>query len=106
MLNPQDQELHLLLERYRAACPDPEPSADFMPGLWRRIEGRQHVSRRFLRIAQGFVTAAAMICLLLTGVVLTQAGFSDSRTYVEALDDDSDDFTEVAALPASFEKAR
>ena len=35
-----DSKLDQLFQTYRAACPDVEPSTNFMPNLWQRIEGR------------------------------------------------------------------
>jgi len=37
----ENAELDALFQAYRAACPDPDASANFMPELWRRIEERQ-----------------------------------------------------------------
>src|ERR1700728_1293365 len=39
-----DGELDHLFESYRAALPDPEASANFMPELWRRIRSEAHGS--------------------------------------------------------------
>ena len=36
-----EQRLTKLWRAYRGACPDPEGSPDFMPGLWARIEAGQ-----------------------------------------------------------------
>ena len=30
-----------LFHAYREACPDPEPSVNFMPAMWAKIEARQ-----------------------------------------------------------------
>jgi len=43
MQHQGDKKLDALFTEYRSACPDPEPSADFMPAMWKRIEA----SRRF-----------------------------------------------------------
>ena len=64
-----DQELDDLFNRYRAALPDPEASANFMPELWRKIEARQFFVTRMKKLTQVFVAAAAAICLFL-GIVL------------------------------------
>ena len=40
-MHDQGDKLDALFTEYRAACPDPEPGADFMPALWRRIEARR-----------------------------------------------------------------
>ena len=36
-----DARLDEWFAAYREACPEPEPSAGFMPRLWARIEGRR-----------------------------------------------------------------
>ena len=41
MRGNDDQRLDALFRAYREACPAPEPSANFMPNLWQRIEARQ-----------------------------------------------------------------
>ena len=43
---PMDQDrvndkLNPLWAQYREACPDPEPTAGFMPQMWQRIEARR-----------------------------------------------------------------
>ena len=65
----QNTELDHLFERYRTAVPDPEASVNFMPELWRKIEVRQFFIVRVKKRTQGFVVAAAAICLLL-GIAL------------------------------------
>ena len=65
----QNQELDHLFEQYRMAIPDPEASASFTPGLWRKIEARQFFLLRLKKLTQVFVAAAAAICLLL-GIAL------------------------------------
>ena len=60
-----DRGLDDLWERYRAACPDLEPSANFMPRLWERIEGRRHSFWfAFQDLARAAITAATALCLL------------------------------------------
>jgi hypothetical protein len=65
----QNQELDHLFAGYRAAMPDPEASANFMPELWRKIEARQFFLVRVKKLTQVFVAAAAAICLFL-GIAL------------------------------------
>ena len=50
--------LDSLFHAYRQACPDPEPSVNFMPEMWAKIEARQASSTIFSRVARGLVTAA------------------------------------------------
>lgn len=82
-----ERELDKLFTAYREACPAPEPSPNFMPRLWEKIEARRSVSYNFGRLTRAFLTAAAAICLLL--VVLqttsrTQPAFY-TQSYIEAL---------------------
>ena len=71
----QNTELDHLFERYRTALPDPEASVNFMPELWRKIEGRQFFLARVKKLTQVFVAAAAAICLLL-GIALQVSSLS------------------------------
>ncbi len=58
-----NQELESLFANYKALVPDPEPSANFMPELWRRVEARRSLVFRVKRLTQLFVAAAAAICI-------------------------------------------
>jgi hypothetical protein len=53
-----NDELNELFARYKAAVPDPDPSANFMPQLWRNIEARQTLMLRVRKLTQVFVGAA------------------------------------------------
>jgi len=61
----EDEKLDALFQAYRQACPTPEPSANFMPELWQRIESRQTVTFTFRRMANAFVTAAVAMSIAL-----------------------------------------
>jgi hypothetical protein len=63
--NGADARLDQLFGAYREAMPDPEPSVNFMPEMWARIEERQVSSNWFGRLASGLVTAAVAAYLLL-----------------------------------------
>jgi len=86
-MDPREAELERLLAAYREACPDPEPSLDFMPRLWERIEGQRSWAREWRRLTEVLVGAAVALSLLL-GVVLARreppVSFYTS-TYVEVL---------------------
>jgi hypothetical protein len=60
-----ESKLDQLLQAYGAACPEVEPSANFMPQLWRRIESRHTFGFVFQNLARTTVTACAALCLLL-----------------------------------------
>jgi hypothetical protein len=76
-----------LLESYRDACPDVEPSVNFMPGVWQEIEARRGFWLVFLREARTALTACAAVCLLL--LILNFITGSSARvtvpTYADAL---------------------
>jgi hypothetical protein len=84
-----DQQLDALFRAYQEACPPPEPSANFMPQLWQRIESRQTFTFSFRRMANAFVTAAVAASVALAAyMALPRANPSYySSTYVEALAD-------------------
>lgn len=83
-------ELARAFAEYREACPAPELSDGFMPGIWRGIEARRGFSMTVRRISRRFVTAAVALCLLMA-ILLTiprtpnaAVGYASS-TYLEAL---------------------
>ena len=82
-----DAGLDALLESYRAACPDVEPGANFMPGVWQKIEARRGFWFVFLREARTALTACAALCLIL--LILNFITGSPARltapTYADAL---------------------
>jgi hypothetical protein len=98
----QGERLDTLFRAYRDACIPPEPSANFMPELWRRIESRQTFSFFFGRVARGFVTAsmAATVAMAFYLSVPRNAGLPYSSTYVDVLaashNADSPDLYETA----------
>jgi hypothetical protein len=83
-----DARLDALFQAYRTACPDPEPSANFMPLLWQGIEARQSVSAVFSRLARNLTTAALALSILL-GLAASfsgsHAGQLPGDSYVEVL---------------------
>src|SRR6059058_3653687 len=84
--NEGNKRLNALFRAYGEACVAPEPSANFMPKLWQRIESRQTFSFFFGRVARGFVTAAVAATLAMA-VFLTvpRSAGSYAGTYVEVL---------------------
>ena len=86
-----NDQLDALFRAYREACPAPEPSRDFMPQLWRRIEARQTCAFSFRRMANALVTAAVLASMAL-GIYMAVPRSATSnpayyRSYVEALAD-------------------
>lgn len=83
----EDANLDALFQAYRDACQAPDPSSNFMPVLWQRIEARQRYSFFFGRLATRIVTAAMAICLAMAVYLVvprhTSAFYSEG--YIEAL---------------------
>jgi hypothetical protein len=85
-----DQKLDRLFASYREACPDAEPSANFMPGVWARIDARRGWTWHARRYAQRIAMAAAAACALIAGVQLGSGLRADpliSQSYVDILQD-------------------
>jgi hypothetical protein len=87
MMTNDESRLDDLFRRYRDACPEVEPSAKFMPALWRKIESRQSFWSVFERLGGLITAASAVLCLLL--LALTIAGppspHTLAATYADAL---------------------
>lgn len=104
-----NEKLDRLFASYRDACPDPEPGADFMPGLWRRIEARRSGSLGSInmvrRLAQVVVTATAVVTLLLAAVAIPQLERSTvyAATYLDVLADQNADRDAYSAVLAGDE---
>ncbi|MFN7993647.1 MAG: hypothetical protein U0Q18_08610 [Bryobacteraceae bacterium] len=83
----ESAELDALLRAYRDACPDPEPSANFMPEIWRRIEERQRSVFFLGRWAKALATAAALTSLAMAAYLFipSHSSFLSVESYVEAL---------------------
>ena len=86
MRGNEDERLDALFRAYHSACPVPEPSANFMPNLWAKIESRQRFTFSLRRMAAGFVTAAVALSLAI-GVYTSRphANPNSPQTYLEAL---------------------
>jgi len=66
MRGSEEERLDALFLAFRE-CPTPDPSANFMPTLWARIESRQRFTFSFRRMAGAFVTAALALSGLVEG---------------------------------------
>ena len=69
-MDRMDSKLDALFAEYRSACPDPEPSADFMPAMWKRIEAR--------RIQTAFAANPGASVLALDGRMLERLHAEDA----------------------------
>jgi len=108
MRGNDDQRLDALLGAYRAACNGPEPSANFMPELWARIESRQSFTFSFRRMANAFTTAAVALSVVL-GVYMAIPRSNPSlynETYVEVLADATAPDTRDVVNPFTVEVER
>jgi|SRR5829696_522188 hypothetical protein len=84
-----EPKLDELFAAYRDALPDREPSAGFMPELWRRIDYQRKPSLSFGRFARAYVTAALALCVAITAITWSPSLNSVyTSTYVDVLDDD------------------
>src|SRR5438034_3986701 len=82
----QGEQLDALFRAYAEACVPPEPSANFMPQLWQKIEARQTFSFFFGRIARGFVTAAVAATLGMAVYLVTPRNAQVyTSTYIDVL---------------------
>ncbi len=106
-MGSDETRLDALFAAYRDACPDPEPSANFMPLLWQKIETREQTSTIFGRLARNLVTAAlALSSILALAVSLSYSPALPSESYVEVLAEDQareslDYFEPVQIEPAA-----
>jgi hypothetical protein len=81
-----ESQLDSLFVAYRDACQDPEPSVNFMPELWAKIEAREVSTNLFGRMAKALVTAALAATVILGLMVSTFSHDSQfNGTFVEAL---------------------
>ncbi|MGI8989870.1 MAG: hypothetical protein ACR2I2_09830 [Bryobacteraceae bacterium] len=86
--DPRERDLEQLFRRYREACEPLEPSVNFMPAIWQKIEARQANNWLFGKMARGFVTAAlAVSCILALFLALpnSQNSAFENGSYVDVL---------------------
>ena len=83
-----ESRLDGLFHAYRNACPDPEPSVNFMPEMWAKIEAREASSTVFNRMAKALVTAAlgaSVVMGLMSASYTPQPGPASDGSYIQAL---------------------
>jgi hypothetical protein len=87
MRGSDEERLDALFRAYRDACPVPDPSANFMPNIWARIEARQNVTFSLRRMASAFVTAALALSIAMSVYLALPRSNPNyySQTYIEAL---------------------
>lgn len=86
-----DVRLDSLFLSYRQACADPEPSVNFMPEMWAKIEAREASTTIFNRMAKALVTAAlgaSVVLGLLSASSAPPPVSSNDGSYLQALAND------------------
>ena len=80
-------ELSRLFVAYRDAHPEPDPSAAFTPGIWKRIETQRSPLLILRRFTEALVAVAALVALLIGTVLIprVQKATVYSASYVEVL---------------------
>ena len=97
-----EERLDALFRAYRAACPGPEPSANFMPELWQRIESRQRFTFSFRRMANALVTAAVALSIALGVYMAIPHRNLASYSYLDALAESESVDTPDSVVPVSL----
>jgi len=99
----QDQQLDNMFREYRAACPEVDASANFMPGVWARIEARRTTEKWLLRWVHSFASATVLVVLLLGIALYRYPNPLPQRAYIEKLTDEisEDHFLDVAYVAKS-----
>ena len=82
-----EDELSQLFAAYRDACPDTDGGADFLPGIWQKIEARQSLWFSFERLARACAAVAVAVCLLfvLLNVAASGRALPSPGGYVDGL---------------------
>jgi len=91
-------KLDSLWAEYRQACPDPEPSANFIPQVWERIEARRRATSSLRHWAEAWVMAALTLTLLIAAFLIPRYQRQPvyQSTYADVLAEaDSPDYTLV-----------
>ncbi len=102
-----ERNLERLLERYSQACPEVQAGANFMPGLWQRIDAKRGFSFKLASYARILALTAASLCLAAGLFELSSYGPARqlaSNRFVEILDDDNDSEALIYGLPAAAEQ--
>jgi len=99
-------EIQAMFASYRAALPDPEPEANFMPQLWSRIDSQRNFTFSFGRLAKRFVSVAVASCLAMSIFFLApvhQMSPAYGATYLDVLAADHPDDAADPELTHSVE---
>jgi anti-sigma-K factor RskA len=69
-MDRMDDKLDSLWAEYRQACPEPEPSANFTPRVWQRIEARRRTTSSLRHWVEACVMAALTLTLLIAAFLI------------------------------------
>jgi len=97
-MDRMEDKLDSLWAEYRQACPDPEPSANFIPQVWQRIEARRRATSSLRHGAEVCVMAALTLTLLIAAFLIPRYQRQPvyQSTYADVLAEaDSPDYTLV-----------
>jgi hypothetical protein len=86
-----NRKLDQVFAEYRAAFPDPDASAAFMPGLWQRIESRRSANTTvFTRLVQVCVGATLALTVIMGAFLIPHFERLPiySASYVDVLEAD------------------
>ncbi|HTQ53581.1 MAG TPA: hypothetical protein VMI94_03920 [Bryobacteraceae bacterium] len=96
-----ESELDALFRAYREACPDSDPSVNFMPELWRRIEERQRSVFFLGHWARAFVTAAAVATMAMAAYLYIphrHSSLFSAESYVDVMTSHAQDTPDLAEV--------
>jgi len=94
MAGSNEHKLDELFMAYRESLPDREPTVNFTPELWRRIDQGRKATFSLTRFARGIVTGALALCFMMTALTWSPSSRSTSAspiytaTYLDVLDED------------------
>ena len=97
-MDRMEDKLDSLWAEYRQACPDPEPSANFIPQVWQRIEAQRRATSSLRHWAEACVMAALTLILLIAAFLIPRYQRQPvyQSTYADVLAEaDSPDYTLV-----------
>jgi anti-sigma-K factor RskA len=107
-MDHMEDRLNALWAEYREACPDPEPSAQFMPQLWQRIEANRGatVSLLLRRWAEVWLVATLTLAIVMGAFLIPrfQSPPAYQASYIDVLaaaDSAADSANDVAVIPVS-----
>lgn len=93
-------DLERLFSAYREVLPDQEPSPAFTPGMWRKIEARRSPVRLLRRMAEAFVTLAAVLTIVLGTFLIPKIQTAPvySANYIDILADEQAEAQQFAEI--------